>query len=80
MSVIDIGGIKINYLSLQGLGRAVEAELANTDRRLAETLKELKRLRRARRALQQMLGGQKARPVQPAPAAGAAREPACASR
>lgn len=77
MSVIDIGGIKINYSTLQELGRAMEAELANTDRKLADALKELKRLRRAQRALKQMLGDQKARPAQPAGAAGAgAREPA----
>lgn len=65
MGMIDIGGVKINYSSLQGLGKAIEEELAKTTAKLAAAVKELKKLRRAQRALIQMLGDQKARPAQP---------------
>ena len=65
MSMIDVGGVKINYSSLQGLEKAVEAELDKTEEKLLKAFKELKKLRRARRALKQMLGGQKAKPAQP---------------
>ena len=72
MGMIDIGGVKINYSSLQGLGKAIEEELAKTNARLAAAVKELKKLRRAQRALKQMLGDQKAKPEQPASSAGTA--------
>ena len=75
MSIIEIGGVKINYASLQGLGKAVEEELTRTDDKLVATLKELKKLRRARRALKQMLGEQKSKPAQlGSPAGTSARE------
>jgi len=81
MNVIDIGGVRISYSSLQGLGKAVEDELAKTDGKLMAVLKELKKLRRAKRALKQMLGDQKAKPTQTASSAGtSARELAGASR
>ena len=63
MSIIEIGGVKINYSSLEGLGKAVETELDKTDGKLVKVVKELKKLRRARRALKQMLGSQKAEPA-----------------
>jgi hypothetical protein len=81
MNVIDIGGVKISYSSLQGLGKAVEEELARTNGKLADAVRELKKLRRAQRALKQMLGDQKAKPTQTASSAGtSARELAGASR
>ena len=64
MSMIEIGGVKINYSSLQGLGAAVEAGLADSEGKLAKTLREVKKLRRARRALRKMLGEQKAKTAQ----------------
>lgn len=82
MNIIEIGGVKISYSSLQGLGKAIEDELAKTDGKLMAAVKELKKLRRAQRALKQMLGDQKTKPAHPASPAGAAstREPAGASR
>ena len=77
MSKIEIGGVKISYSSLQGLGQALAAELVNTEGKLGKAVKEVKRLRRARRALRNMLGGQKAKPAQAASATGdSTREPA----
>ena len=73
MSTVEIGGLKINYASLEGLGKAVEETLSNTEDKLVKAVKEVKKLRRARRALKQMLGGQKA-------TVAAAREPAGALR
>jgi len=73
MNVIEIGGVKISYSSLQGLSR--------TNGKLADALKELKKLRRAQRALKNMLGDQKPKPAQTASSSGAsAREFAGASR
>jgi hypothetical protein len=81
MNVIEIGGVKISYSSLQGLGKAVEDELSRTNGKLADALKELKKLRRAQRALKNMLGDQKPKPAQTASSSGAsAREFAGASR
>ena len=81
MNVIEIGGVKISYSSLQGLGKAVEDELARTNGKLADAVRELKKLRRAQRALKLMLGDQKAKPTQTASSAGtSARELAGASR
>ena len=81
MNIIEIGGVKINYSSLQGLGKAIEDELARTDVKLVAAVRELKKLRRAQRALKQMLGSQKTKPAQPASAAGtSARELAGATR
>ncbi len=81
MNVIDIGGVRISYSSLQGLGKAVEDELARTNGKLADAVRELKKLRRAQRALKQMLGDQKVKPTQTASSAGtSARELAGASR
>ena len=81
MSMIDIGGVKINYSSLQGLEKAIEDELVKMDGKLAVVLKELQKLRRAKRALKQMLGDQKAKPAHPASSAGtSARELAGAMR
>jgi hypothetical protein len=77
---MEIGGVKISYSSLQGLGKAVEEELARTEEKLVKAFRELKKLRRARRALKQMLGEQKARPAQSAPSTGAMREFAGALR
>jgi len=64
MSTIEIGGVKVSYSSLQGLGQAVEVELADTEGKLGKAVKEVKRLRRARRALKKMLGGREAKPAQ----------------
>ena len=72
MNVIEIGGVKISYSSLQGLGKAVEDELARTNGKLADAVRELKKLRRAQRALKQMLGEQKTKSSQPAASVGAA--------
>ena len=81
MNVIDIGGVRISYSSLQGLGKAVEDELARTNGKLADAVRELKKLRRAQRALKQMLGDQMVKPTQTASSAGtSARELAGASR
>ena len=82
MNIIDIGGVKISYSSLQGLGTAIEDELAKTNGKLVDAVKELKKLRRAQRALKQMLGDQKTKPTHPASSSGAAstKEPAGASR
>lgn len=81
MSTIDIGGVKISYTSLQGLGKAVEEELAKTNRKLSDAVKELRRLRRAQRALKQMLGYQKAKSGQPASSpTNSVREPSGALR
>jgi hypothetical protein len=78
MSTIDIGGVKINYSSLHGLGKAIEEELVNTEDKLVKANKGVKKLRRAKRALKQMLGEQKAKPVLAASSTGfaATREPA----
>ena len=70
MNIIEIGGVKINYSSLQGLGKAIEDELVKMDGKLVVALKELKKLRRAKRALKQMLGEQKTKPAQSASSAG----------
>ena len=72
MSIIDIGGVKINYSSLQGLGKAIEEELSNTEDKLFKAIKGVKKLRRAKRALKQMLGEQKAKPAQTMASTGAA--------
>jgi hypothetical protein len=81
MNIIEIGGVKINYTSLQGLGKAIEDELVKMDGKLVIAVKELKKLRRAKRALKQMLGEQKTKPSQSASSAGTfARELAGASR
>jgi hypothetical protein len=68
MSIVDIGGVKINYSSLEGLGKAVSVELEKTEGKLIKAAEELKRLRRAKRALKQVLGGQAAKAAQTAAA------------
>jgi hypothetical protein len=70
MNVMEIGGIKISYSSIQGLGKSIEDELVKTNGKLTDAFRDIKRLRRTQRALKQMLGAQRAKPAQPASVAG----------
>ena len=81
MNVMEIGGVKISYASVQGLGKSVEDELAKTNSKIADALRGLKRLRRTQRALRQMLGGPRNKSAQPVVGEGApAREAASVLR
>lgn len=56
MAIIDIGGVKVQYSSLQELGVSAKKALAEVEEKLIKLAREHKRLRRARRALKKMLG------------------------
>lgn len=56
MAIIDIGGVKVQYSSLQELGLSAKKALGEVEDKLIRLSREHKRLRRARRALKKMLG------------------------
>jgi len=56
MATIDIGGVKVQYSSLQELGVSARKALTDVEDKLLKLAREHKRLRHARRALKKMLG------------------------
>jgi hypothetical protein len=56
MAIIDIGGVKVQYSSIQELGVSAKKALTDVEEKLIKLAREHKRLRRARQALKKMLG------------------------
>lgn len=60
MRTFEIGGVKVQYESIEDLGEAVKSAIGAIEARMKKAAEELKKLRRQRRALKTFLGGREA--------------------